>query len=743
MLHQIGVGALGPVFRTYEPERDRLVAVKVFRLDITPETAAALADELSHAAEAGLFHPSIVEPIAAGIEGSVAYNAEEYVASESLDAAMRHYAPAPLESVLPLITQLAGAIDFARAAGIGHGALHPRDIFMTEDEVRATGFGVVESLERVGIRAPIRRPYSAPERIAGGDWSTEADVFSLAVVTYELLTGRRPAGLGSEIGPLTAGVPDARLEALHGVLARAMSEAPARRYSTALAFASALENAARGETPFDVEGETASAGAVTAAAVAPPSVPARGVADSDSIAAFETEDAASSGMEADDVAIERDEDEAHHQLAQHELDEADERDAEPSMDEDSAAEAEADRYAADDFLLGVAGAASAPRELGSLDDFPEREPAADRRARADDEVMIGEPPPSTLLEPADLVRDVEDPGLAPVYAAAAAGVESAGRSRYRSPDEYRPLGVTDNDVPLRRRWPVVLMFIVGLSAGIGAGYVLWGRGAGAPAAREFSEASVTPPAPAAPTGSAGTTPAGSTPSGASDRAASDSAAGPGSTAGTAPRSGGVRAAAPVTSAASPRAGAEASPRGAAPAATAKPPARTAPTGTLVVRSTPSGAGVTVNGRWRGRTPLTLDELPFARYDVRVVQQGYTTAQEAVQLSAAEPARSLAFRLQGQTRPASRAASGPASAPGAATDRPQSYTGSVYVDSRPRGAKVFIDGKPVGVTPLSVPEIGIGSHVVRLELPDHRIWSSATRVVAGQTARVTGSLERIQ
>jgi hypothetical protein len=68
---------------------------------------------------------------------------------------------------------------------------------------------------------------------------------------------------------------------------------------------------------------------------------------------------------------------------------------------------------------------------------------------------------------------------------------------------------------------------------------------------------------------------------------------------------------------------------------------------------------------------------------------------------------------------------------------------VYVDSRPRGAKVFIDGKAVGVTPLSVPDIAIGSHVVRLELPDHRIWSSATRVVSGETVRVTGSLERIQ
>src|SRR5580765_5364606 len=240
VLHQIGVGALGPVFRTYEPTRDRLVAVKVFRLDVTPEQAASLADELARAAEAGLFHPSIVEPIASGVEGTVAYRAEEYVAAESLDVAMRHYAPASFEKVLPFITQLAGAIDFARTAGVGHGGLHLRDVFVTPDEARASGFGIVESLERVGIRAPVRRPYSAPERIAGAGWGTPADVFSLAAIAYELLTGRRPSGTGDQIGAF-AGEHAASVRA---VLARAMDDDPARRYSTALAFASALEDAA-------------------------------------------------------------------------------------------------------------------------------------------------------------------------------------------------------------------------------------------------------------------------------------------------------------------------------------------------------------------------------------------------------------------------------------------------------------------------------------------------------------------
>ena len=157
---------------------------------------------------------------------------------------MRHYAPATIEKALPFITQLASAIDFAKGAGVGHGALHPRDIFVTPDEARATGFGVVDALERMGLRAPVRRPYSPPERIAGRPWNTSADVFSLGVIAFELLTGRRPSGLGDEIGPLNGATLGGRADEVRAVLVRAMHEDPAKRHETALAFSGALANAA-------------------------------------------------------------------------------------------------------------------------------------------------------------------------------------------------------------------------------------------------------------------------------------------------------------------------------------------------------------------------------------------------------------------------------------------------------------------------------------------------------------------
>ena len=773
MLHQIGVGALGPVFRTYEPERDRLVAIKVFRLDITPEQAQSLADELVRAAEAGLFHPSVVEPIAAGVEGSVAYRAEEYVAAESLDVAMRHYAPAPLTTVLPFITQLAGAIDFARAAGVGHGALHPRDIFVTPDEARATGFGVVEALERVGLRAPIRRPYTPPERIAGDGWNTTADVFSLAAISFELLTGRRPAGLGHEIGPLTSGTPNPWMDALHGVLAHAMNANPADRYPTALAFASALEAAGRGQSEAGVAAPVpaptaaadpginplAAAAAIAAApVVAPPPAP-RPPQDSTELrrsaetlrAKPEAGSHDRSEEQDDDIVAERDEDDAHQQLMVDDASQIDPR-LEPhdlQLDEDIEAEAEADRFVADDFLLEAAGVASAPAHDPRPAEISDE--SLDPRALDDDEVMVDEPP-SALFQPKDLLHSDPDQtrlrsasapsasAVAPLRrdestsAATPARRDELPRRRDETPprrddygqrDELSYQSAVSEDAAQSERtsgWPLALTLgIIGLLAGFGGGYAYRGRSipdaaerapstASAakpqtPVGREFSEQTVTPPA--------------------------------------APRTGSTPPASSATPTASP-AKPETSPSGPPPRHT-KPAPATVPvtTGSIVVRSTPSAAGVTVNGQWRGRTPLTLTGLPLRRYDVRVVQPGYATSREVVSLSPGEPARTLSFRLQQESAAGAppRPAGTPAPNPRAAA--PQTFTGSLYVDSRPRGARVIIDGTPVGFTPLRVPEVRIGTHVVRLELPDHRIWSTTKTITAGEEQRVTGSLERIQ
>ena len=679
MLHQIGIGTLGPVFRTYEPTRDRLVAVKVFRLDIVPEQAQVLADALRRATEASLAHPSIVEPIASGLEGTLAYRAEEYVAAESLDVAMRHYAPASIEKALPFITQLAGAIDFARAAGVGHGGLHPRDIFVTPDDARATGFGVVEALEQVGIRAPIRRPYSAPERIEGTGWGTPADVFSLAAITFELLTARRPAGTGPQIGALPEGE---RSAALHAVLARAMDDDPSRRYPTALAFAGALESAARGEAEAPALADVAAIAAP--ATVVVPAV-ARPVIDAFDPLEAALDDAALDSAQADhaealdDIATGREADDAHAPASPTLFGDED-RDADDVAGEASADEGEPERFA-DDFV--------------------------------EDEAV----PFAREAEPAAAAQDKS------VYAAQEPMVAAAEPDPEPDPDPHELPERSDLVI-----LPIAVALVLGLLGGFAGGYFVGSRDRLVPAAESAPAASAQPAAPV-PSGPATPEKPGQyseqkvTPPAIADPAASGAALVP------APPP-------PGRATGTPPAPPDGRPR----------PERTPGTGQLVVRSTPTRAAVTLNGKWRGRTPVTIEGLPLGRYSVRVVQDGFRVARAEVTLSARSASQTIDTRLEPGARPAVRP---PAAAPGpppAAAPRPGSgqapvsFTGSLYVDSRPRGATVLLDGKSVGQTPLSLADVTIGSHVVRIEMAGKKPWTTTARVVAGKMERVTGSLD---
>jgi hypothetical protein len=68
------------------------------------------------------------------------------------------------------------------------------------------------------------------------------------------------------------------------------------------------------------------------------------------------------------------------------------------------------------------------------------------------------------------------------------------------------------------------------------------------------------------------------------------------------------------------------------------------------------------------------------------------------------------------------------------------TGAIDIDSRPPGARVFVDGKAIGVTPLRVPEVAIGAHTVRIELTGYKTLTTTVQVTAGQPAKLNVSLE---
>jgi hypothetical protein len=776
------------------------VAVKVFRLDLTPEQAGALADELRRAVDAGLVHPSIVEPVAAGVEGTVAYRAEEYVAAESLDVAMRHYAPAALDKALPFIAQLAAAIDAARAGGVGHGALHPRDIFVTPDEARATGFGVVDALDRLGLRAPVRRPYSAPERIAGEQWSTPADVFSLGAIAFELLTGRRPAGIGDQMGSLAGAAGGAHLDDIHAVLAQAMHERPEERFATAGAFVSALERAA---------GETAADGVAAASVPIATPIAAQEIGPStgtDAETPHALDDFAAEGpvLAPGDSPREV----ARKAIAARKRQHKPKPPAEPAPVDEP-------QPAAELFDAPVIEERPEPIVAGEVaDDAVRMEVVPDAFPAPAPEEEIAEPPliaapteaiadplelpldREPVLEPADVARHemalhdspeeaardleaiapvvdeeehqpsaVDEPSLIETIAARDLhdrivpvdqfrSREASTREHQPKPDRMWPRSTerptplivpqvrsspdlldtssvfvqpeVPPDEPLVERsrivmLPVAMGVILGLVVGYIAGYVVGNR---EQEQGRLAQQVQTPGSGLATPGTSGRGPGATYSEGAV--ASPPPASGPASSAPT-----GGKPATPSVAETPPRTPPPA-PKPAVSAPAARATAKVS-SGTIVVNSSPAKAGVVVNGKWMGRTPLTI-ERPFGKYAIRVVESGYAAATESVTLSASTPSRTIDATLRRTP------------APPQATAKPKAdaaVLGEIFIDSRPQGARVLIDGKPAGVTPLRLSNQAPGPREIRLDLADHQTWTAITRVTAGQTARVTGSLERIR
>ncbi len=132
------------MFRAYDSARERLVAVKLFKLDLPPERAHQLVAEFEHLIGAQPAHPALVSPLSTGLSGVSAFLAQDYVAADSLDLAVREYGPFPPGDALRIAAQLAGALDLAAASQVTHGALHPRDVLLSSDDTRLTGLGVTQ-----------------------------------------------------------------------------------------------------------------------------------------------------------------------------------------------------------------------------------------------------------------------------------------------------------------------------------------------------------------------------------------------------------------------------------------------------------------------------------------------------------------------------------------------------------------------------------------------------------------------
>ncbi|HKQ96628.1 MAG TPA: serine/threonine-protein kinase, partial [Candidatus Polarisedimenticolia bacterium] len=200
ILREIGRGAMGQVFLAHDPKIDRQVAIKTIAMPPgTPEDEAIETGRrfLREAQAAGrLLHPNIVTIFDVGEENGVSFIAMEYIDGETLD---KHARPGTLLApgeVLALVTQAAGALDVAHAAGVIHRDIKPANLMRLKDgTLKITDFGLAKNpsanLTQSGVLLGTPS-YMSPEQIQGHDLDGRSDLFSLGVVLYELLTGVRP-----------------------------------------------------------------------------------------------------------------------------------------------------------------------------------------------------------------------------------------------------------------------------------------------------------------------------------------------------------------------------------------------------------------------------------------------------------------------------------------------------------------------------------------------------------------------
>jgi serine/threonine-protein kinase len=255
----LGTGAMGVVYKAYDANIARTVALKTIRRELLDglqesEIVARFRNEAQ--ASGRLVHPNIVAVYDFGELQEATYIAMEYVDGTPLSAFLaKETAMEPAASVT-CIGQLLRALEYAHARGVVHRDIKPANILITADaQVKITDFGIakIESSTLTQVGAVIGTPsYMSPEQFKGESVDGRSDLFAVGIVLYQMLTGTRPfAGAASNVmhqiiheDPVA---PSVRKPGLHpafdAVLRKAMAKRMEDRYPTAHAFLQALTEA--------------------------------------------------------------------------------------------------------------------------------------------------------------------------------------------------------------------------------------------------------------------------------------------------------------------------------------------------------------------------------------------------------------------------------------------------------------------------------------------------------------------
>lgn len=257
----LGEGAMGVVYRGFDPDIRRVVALKTIRhqaghsAQAVAQSAARFRNEAQAAGR--LLHPGIVGVYDFGDDGNVAYIAMEYVEGHTLSPYLTQKVPFTVTDIASIGVQLAEALAHAHEHGVWHRDVKPSNVIMTKSgRVKIADFGIARTdtsgLTMAGsvLGTPM---YMAPEQFLGNPFDHRVDVYGIGVVLYQVVAGRPPF-----VGPTESLMykvvnevpqPASSVEGgaghtlFDGAIAKALAKDPAQRYASASALRDALADA--------------------------------------------------------------------------------------------------------------------------------------------------------------------------------------------------------------------------------------------------------------------------------------------------------------------------------------------------------------------------------------------------------------------------------------------------------------------------------------------------------------------
>jgi serine/threonine protein kinase len=276
ILQKIGSGGMGAVYKALQPEMNRMVGVKILHPKLANRKDLVSRFRREARAMSQLTHPNTVKVFLYGeLEDGSLYIIMEFLEGKNLNQTVRGEGPFPMERALPVLIQACGALDEAHKAGIIHRDLKPENIFLVQsgglrDYAKVLDFGLAKVGERQMRPGSViltqegmvfgTPEFMSPEQAQGKPLTPGSDIYSLAVILYEVLTGKLPFDAKSAMDYIqlhVTGRPTPLNQRVAGktfppllehIIDRALAKRPEDRFNSAAEFATAMQYVLQGAT---------------------------------------------------------------------------------------------------------------------------------------------------------------------------------------------------------------------------------------------------------------------------------------------------------------------------------------------------------------------------------------------------------------------------------------------------------------------------------------------------------------